>query len=109
MNKAEYLHEISKLTEHALASQELSPFQKTIITKAHSFLLVSLTNNTDMEYTFFPAATLPVTGVTLVIKLKSGEVVKGNRPNYIASRNQEDLGYRSLDGEYLDALEWAYA
>lgn len=53
------------------------------------------------------AAHLPTPGIKLHCKLADGRIVDGVRPSYISDRKNDDLGYRSLDGEVLNVTEWS--
>ena len=52
---------------------------------------------------------LATPSVPLVIRLESGEVIKGIRPGYIESRTEGDQGYRTLDGNIINNVKgWQY-
>lgn len=53
------------------------------------------------------AAHLPTPGIKLHCRLHDGRIVAGVRPSYISDRKNDDLGYRSLDGEVLNVKEWS--
>lgn len=47
---------------------------------------------TDIKWN--PPTQLPTPNIPLLLKLTNNYTLKGIRPNYIASRNEGDLGYR---------------
>jgi len=52
---------------------------------------------------------LPTPAVPLTILLETGEVIKGIRPTYIESREQDDQGYRTHNGKIIHNVEgWIY-
>lgn len=65
-----------------------------------------LAGNVDDQH-WNVAAHLPTPGIKLHCRLADGRIVDGVRPSYISDRKNDDLGYRSLDGEVLNVKEWS--
>jgi hypothetical protein len=51
---------------------------------------------------------LPTPGIPLWLKTLDGVVIKGIRPDYVASRSQDDLGYVDESGATVVCEWWAY-
>jgi hypothetical protein len=62
-----------------------------------------------VTYTWHPANTLPTPGTPLLLELTDGTVIEGTRPQCVASRNQDDLGYVDNLGKPVVVVRWAHA
>ena len=61
-----------------------------------------------MTRLFHPASKLPTPGIPLIMRLDNGEEIKGVRPKYISSYNDDDKGYVDNKGHaVLNVTEWA--
>ena len=51
---------------------------------------------------------LPTPGIPLKLRLSDGTEVDGVRPSYVESRDDDDLGYTTVDGQKAKGvLEWS--
>ena len=64
----------------------------------------------DKILTWHPASRLPTpSNHPLWLELDGGQIILGYRREYIASRNEPDLGYTDKDGAKVLPVRWAYA